>query len=329
MGSAPSKKITKICNKIDLRDIKNMPLDKTFPICYDYGRKKGELPMRKHSVCTALMICLCLCTACSVPEPEPWEDLETVPTAEPSVTETFEETTEKIVPTTVPVSEPESTDITDETGETDESGAAETTDTEETTEEIKYPWQDAYALVLSAKTKASEYEKAYFALVSINSDNIPELVVLIDTTMELYCFDGTKASLLLEDGYKGNAVDGQNVCYQPGTGLFSTAFSTMGGGSGFTIFEYMQMDTMNVNRYYFDNSENIDGELPYNSIWNRAEEFEVTDNGYRDVTLGDSWVHIGEGFERLTELSKESAAQVGEGWQSEIEIPEDETEEPT
>ena len=139
--------------------------------------------------------------------------------------------------------------------------------------------------------------------------------------MQLYCFKDGKAELLLEDNYKGEAISEQNVCYQPEKSLFSTAFSTMGGGSGFSIYYYPALDPMQAVCYHFDNAENSEGELPYNDIWDRAGEFEVTDGGYHAVTLGDSWVHIGEDFDGLEELTEESAAHAGENWQAE-EAPE-------
>lgn len=277
--------------------------------------------MHKYPFGIALLLSLGLCTACSVPEPETGEGLEPMPTAVLSDTRTEEETTETttISAATVPVNHTESTDISDENQQVD---ASETTDnTEETSEEVKhYPWQDAYASVLSARVKAAGYQNAYFALVSLDNDNIPELVVLVDTYTELYCFDGTKAFLLLEDTYKNNTFEGNSVCYQPGTGLFSIRFSTMGGGSGFVIFEYMQMDRVHVNHYRF-NVEDLgkDDEPPYGDVWENAERLNVL---YEDGTLslGSNWTKINTDFNGLTELTAQNAAHVGEEWQAEISI---------
>lgn len=271
--------------------------------------------MKKTTLLTAAVLCLSLCTACgNIPEPDPEELAPAAQTNAPETEAPTEPETEE--PTLPPPPMP--TDPDAETGE-------ETEPAPEAPTEPVAAWQAAYRSLLTAKDKTSSHQDAYFALIRLDADNIPELVVLDDVTMELYCFDGSMATLLLEDGYKGTAASGQNVCYQPEKSLFSSAFSTMGGGSGFTIFRYEQLDTLHVERFYFDNNENVNGEMPYNSIWDRAEEFEVSDNGYHDVTLGKSWVHIGEGFDGLETLTEYTAAHAGEHWGN-VENSDDSTE---
>lgn len=288
--------------------------------------------MRKHVIYAVMALCLCLCTACTVPEPETWESLEPIPTTEPSAAETTEELTETVTPTTVLVSEPDNTNTTDETGETDESNIAENTEeTEETTEETKhYPWQDAYASVLSAKAKAGGYEEGYFTLLSINNDNIPELVLLLDEYMELYHFDGTRSQLLLEESVKGKAVDDENICYRPGTGMLSIRFDTMGGGRGFVIGVYEELERTGVNWYRFNYDDlDPDSEMPHNKAWDNAETLDVQLTEQNEILLGNSWVCIDEEFDTLTKLTEKNAAQVGDDWQSEIGISEDATEDTT
>ncbi|MEE5993938.1 MAG: hypothetical protein V3G42_11960 [Oscillospiraceae bacterium] len=150
-------------------------------------------------------------------------------------------------------------------------------------------------------------DNQWFVLIYLDEDKIPELVILDETAMELYCFDGKDAQLLLEDNYKSDAFDNQNVCYQPYTGYIASAFTTMSGGDGFTIYHFDQLDAVHVQRYYFNNNENVDGEMAYNEIWDRAEEFEVIDNGYHDVTLGDSWTHITSEMDGAFRLTLENA----------------------
>lgn len=273
--------------------------------------------MRKRMLLTAAV--LLLCTGCgTIPPPDTAELIPTAP-----VTETPTEP----APTEPPPTEPPTERAAAPAMPTDASAPSEEAETEPPTEaptEPAEPWQAAYRSLLTTKCRMSSQSDAYFALIRLDADNIPELVVLDDVYMELYCFDGSRAELLLEDGYKGAAVDGQNVCYQPEKSLFATAFSTMGGGSGFTILRYEQLDTLHVERYYFNNNENVDGEMPYNRIWDRAEEFEVSDNGYHDVTLGKSWVHIGTDFEGLEPLTDASAARAGADWEN-PEDPQDPT----
>ncbi len=268
--------------------------------------------MKKKTILTAMLLCLALCTACgNVPEPDS-EELAPIPTAAPETEAVTEAATEAAAeaPTLPPAAA--------ETGETDGTSAEET-ETEPETElktEPAAPWTGAYQALLSAKCKASEDEASYFALIRLDADEIPELVVLEGSRMELYCCKDDKTELLLEDNYKGDAVSEQNVCYQPEKSLFSTAFSTMGGGSGFSIYYYPALDPMQAVCYHFNNAEDSEGELPYNNIWDRAGEFEVTNGGYHAVTLGESWVHIGEDFDGLEELTEESAAHAGESWQT-------------
>ncbi|HAJ96203.1 MAG TPA: hypothetical protein DCO72_00470 [Ruminococcus sp.] len=155
--------------------------------------------------------------------------------------------------------------------------------------------------------ETEEIENQWFVLIYLDDDKIPEMVILDGTDMELYCFDGKNAQLLLEDSYKSDAFDQQNVCYQPYTGYIASAFTTMSGGDGFTIYHFDQLDAVHVQRYYFNNNENVEGEMAYNEIWNRAEEFEVIDNGYHDVTLGDSWTHVTSEMDGAYRLTLENA----------------------
>ena len=267
--------------------------------------------MQKKLIPAAAALCMLLCTACgNIPEPDPAE-LAPIPTAAP-VTATETETE---APTEAPTPAPTVTASTDDTDTTDD-----TTEPEETEPtEPEAPWVGAYRTLLTSKCKASEDTESYFALIRLDDDNVPELVVLEDCRMQLYCCKDDKTELLLEDTYKGMAIDDQNVCYQPEKSLFSTAFSTMGGGSGFSIYSYPELDPMAAICYHFNNAEDSEGELPYNTIWDRAAEFEVTNGGYHAVTLGDSWVHIGEGFDALEPLSEARAAHVGEAWTTEDE----------
>lgn len=273
--------------------------------------------MKQRSLAALSLSLLLLCAGCGnvhVPAPDPEnERIDLAATEE--ATETLSATealTEK--PTAAPAPKPTKT-----TGETDEAADTSTQngtaqDGDEQEEEAEAPWKRAYQRLLRQRWHSSEHEDSYYALIQLDDDDVPELVVLDGVEMALYAFDGSKAVLLLEDAYKSSAVMEQNVCYQPGTGMFSTAFSTMGAGSGFTIFLYSQMDTEHAERLYFDNSEDEGGELPYNAIWDRAEEFEITNNGYHDVTLGDSWVHIGTELNGVRELTESSADDCGNGW---------------
>lgn len=283
--------------------------------------------MQKRAIYIIPALCLGLCTACSVPEPETWESPD--PTTAAVTTEAI---TETLTAATAPVNEPDSTDAADETGETDESGTAEETeppeDTEETTEEIKhYPWQDAYASVLSAKVKAGGYEEGCFTLLSLDDDNIPELILMMDVYMELYRFDGTKAELLLEEAFRGMAIENENVCYRPGTGMLAIRFDTMGGGKGFVVGMYEQLDRTAVDWYRFNYDDlGSDGEIPHNKAWDNAETLDVVLTEENQILLGDSWSCIDEEFAGMTELTEKSAAQVGEAWQPEIETTADTTE---
>ena len=237
-----------------------------------------------------VLLPLILLTACSsvhVP-PADYDEPET------TVTETGTEPASS-EPAATQSSTAHTTETTDE--ENDEN------ETESTTEEIEIPeWAEQYAVLLRRKNAASEQIDAYYALIRLDPDAVPELVVLDDLTAELYSFTENGAELLLEDAYKGAAASGQNFCYQPETGRIASAFSTMGGGSGFNFFFYEKLDPMHVTRYCFNNNEAEGGEMPYNSLWDRAEEFDIRNNGWNDVTLGDSWTPIGTGFADLHKL---------------------------
>ena len=115
----------------------------------------------------------------------------------------------------------------------------------------------------------------------------------------MYYYADNAALLLLEDSYKSAAATRQNLCYQPLTGKLASAFSTMGGGSGYNFFFYEKLDPLQSERFCFNNNEDEGGEMPYNSLWDRAEEFDIHNNGWTDVSLGSSWTHIGTDFEDI------------------------------
>lgn len=203
------------------------------------------------------------------------------------------------------------------------SGASDETETETVTEttHIKdgpstVAWAAAYEKLLAQKDRKSEHQDAYYALIRLNPDKVPELVILDNMYMELYCFTDGKAELLMEDAYKSNAVEDQNVCFQPIVGKLASYFSTMGGGTGFRIYIYEELDTLHVQRLCFDNNEDEGGEMPYNPIWDSAEEYEVQNNGWQDVTLGESWVHIGKEYPALYELCSVEAETLLDEWKA-------------
>ena len=166
------------------------------------------------------------------------------------------------------------------------------------------------------KDGESEHIEAYYALIRLDADETPELVLLDDVQMAVYYYqkDTKSTELLLEDGYKGAAAEDANVCYQPMKGKIASAFSTMGGGSGYYFFFYDKLAPENAERYCFDNNEDKDGEMPYNDIWDRAEEFDITNNGYHDVTLGDSWTPINKDFEDIRKLKAADAETLTIDW---------------
>ena len=234
------------------------------------------------------------------------DDVQSDAATEPvSDTENGSETT--AITTTTNVSTTTTTSTTaDDDAETE-------TETEKPSTEA---WADAYARIIRMRDHKSEHVAAYYALIRLDPDKVPELVILDDMYMELYTFADGEAELLLEDAYKSNAADEQNVCYQPIVGKFASAFSTMGGGDGYTIFVYDKLDTLHVTRYTFNNIEDEGGEMPYNPIWDSADEFGVQNNGYHDVTLSDDWIHIGAEFEDIHDLGDPGPETLMSQWES-------------
>ena len=218
----------------------------------------------------------------------------------------------------------------EQTAETTEPLPTDETDSEDY-DEYDYDYDDTSRKKVS---KTEKLDNQWFVLIYLNEDTIPELVILDGTEMELYCFDGKTTQLLLEDSYKSDALDGQNVCYQPYSGYIASAFTTMGGGDGFTIYHFDELDSVHVQRYYFNNNENTEGEMAYNEIWDSAEEFEVIDNGYHDVTLGESWTHITAemdgayhlNFKDINKLDADSVPDIELNSESEQDPTEDEEE---
>ena len=128
--------------------------------------------------------------------------------------------------------------------------------------------------------------------------------------MSVYVYTERGVELLVEDGYKSNAIDG-NVAFREGESQLASAFMTMGAGSGFTIFRYDgALDGNHMSTIVFDNNADVDGELPYDPIWDEAEDYEVTDNGYHDVTLGESWTVVDDQFRHSWTITEEHIEEV-------------------
>lgn len=288
--------------------------------------------MKRITKLAVLLPVFAVLTGCAKPYVPPVDDMET----EMQLTEMQEDTAE-----TPSASETASetagteteTNVTETAGsETRTSAAfAGTADAASTTVTTADPhqsssviaWADAYAELLRKKDISSEHVDAYYALIRLNPDKVPELCVLDDVYMELYTFRDGEAELLMEDAYKSSAVMDQNVCFQPIVGKFASYFSTMGGGTGFNIYVYEQLDTLHVTRYCFNNNEDEGGEMPYNTIWDSAETFGVSNNGWADVTLGDDWIHIGRNFEYIEELERKDADSLLEEWDSILQDDDD------
>ena len=209
--------------------------------------------------------------------------------------------------------------------EGDEEDDDEETETEtKPVSAVDAQWSKAYAKLLEQKNRKSEHYDSYYALIRLDPDLIPELVVLDDMQMELYHIADSQAELLMEDAYKSSAVADQNVCYQPVVGKFASYFSTMGGGTGYNIYIYEKLDALHVQRIIFDNNEDEGGEMPYNPIWDKAKEYDIQNNGWNDVTLGDTWVHIGKHFKDSYPLSAADDATLRAQW--ELALDESRTE---
>lgn len=212
----------------------------------------------------------------------------------------------------------------EEDADEDEDEEAETETETKPVSAVDAQWSKAYAKLLEQKNRRSDHLDAYYALIRLDPDLIPELVVLDDTSMELYHIADGKTELLMEDAYKSSAVSEQNVCYQPIVGKFASYFSTMGGGTGYNIYVYEKLDALHVQRILFDNNEDEGGEMPYNPIWDKAKEYDVQNNGYNDVSLGETWVHIGKRFKDCYKLAAADDAQLRSQW--ELALDESRTE---
>lgn len=277
--------------------------------------------MKRITMFAALLLAVTMLAACSKPHVPPADYSE----PETELTETQE--TARISETTAASASAETTTAApdahaDETGTSTEA-SQETTETSAVSANTHRPsvvaWADAYEKLLRKKNRESEHVDAYFALIRLDPDKVPELCILDDVYMELYTFQDGETELLMEDAYKSSAVAEQNVCYQPILGKFASYFSTMGGGTGYNIYVYEQLDTLHVTRYCFNNNEDEGGEMPYNAIWDSAEEFGISNNGWNDVTLGGDWISIDEDFEALYELADTDADTLREYWSSILE----------
>lgn len=258
-----------------------------------------------------LLLPLFLLTACAsvyVP-PADYEETADSPAETAAVSETVTETEAASAPASTARAQTASS-----AAETDDETDDETETVTETEPLVIPDWAEGFAAVLRLKNADSEHIDACYALIRLDADEIPELAVFDDVTAELYYFADGGASLLLEDGYKSPAASGQNLCYQPETGRVASAFSTMGGGCGFNFFFYETLDPRQVMRYCFNTAEAEGGEMPYNPLWDRAEEFDVLFGGEREVSLGESWTHIGTDYEDIHKLAAVTGKKLALEW---------------
>ena len=248
--------------------------------------------MKRFALLMLLLVTLTACTPVHVP-PADYDEPSSDTTGSETVTgsEAASETETAAAPTRPTVSQ------------TTEASGSEEEETEDLTEPLVIPdWAEAYAALIRRKNADSEHIDAAYAMIRLDADAVPELVVFDDQVMELYYYADNEPILLLEDSYKSAAVSGQNLCYQPETGKVASYFSTMGGGSGFDFFFYEVLDPRQAARWCFNNYEAEDGDMPYNPVWDRAEEFDILIDDKHCVTLGKSWTHIGIGFEDIHKL---------------------------
>ena len=258
--------------------------------------------MKRFAVLTLLLLPLTACAPVNVP-PADYD--------EPAVDTTASETMTEPVTTAETTAAP----TRPATTKAPKTSAAGEEETETTTEPLVIPdWAEAYAVLIRQKNADSEHLDAAYAMIRLDADEVPELVLLDDLTAELYYYDSSKAVLLLEDSYKSAAVSGQNLCFQPETGRVASYFSTMGGGSGFNMFFYDTLDPRQAVRFCFNNYETEDGDMPYNPIWDRAAEFDVLLDENQSVSLGKSWTHIGTGFEDIRKLTAVTGEKLTMEW---------------
>lgn len=259
--------------------------------------------MKRFAVLTLLLLTLTACAPVNVP-PADYDE----PAADTTGSETMTETVTTAETTAAPTRP-----ATTKAAKTSAPDGEEETET--TTEPLVIPdWAEAYAALIRQKNADSEHLDAAYAMIRLDADEIPELVLLDDQTAELYYFDSRNAVLLLEDSYKSAAVSGQNFCFQPETGKVASYFSTMGGGSGFNMFFYDALDPRQAVRCCFNNFESEDGDMPYNPVWDKAEEFDVLLDENLSVSLGKSWTHIGTGFEDIHKLTAVTGKKLTMEW---------------
>ena len=257
------------------------------------------------------MLCLALLTGCGAGSEFPAATM-------PETTQTPAASTETTAVTETTTAASTTAASTTAASTTAETAQAATADSGEATGETSWEtvrafgaWQKPYRDVLTEKLADSTQEDSYFALIRLDDNVTPELVVMDSLRMWVYTYLDQEAVLLVEDGYKSSAVSDQNVCFREGQSMLASAFSTMGAGSGFTIYQYDgALDGVHMNLIGFDNNEDEGGEMPYNTIWDKAAEYGVHNGGYHDVTLDDTWTHVGTEYAYIWPLTEEQIAAV-------------------
>ena len=275
--------------------------------------------MKRITLLIALLLVLTGCTPVNVPPADYGETTISV-----TETETASETDAETETETVRAAA--STAATEQ-----ETNTGDDEETETSTEPLVIPdWAEGYATLIRQKNAASEHIDAAYALIRLDADEIPELVILDDQTAELYYADEGTPVLLFEDFYKNSAVSKQNFSYQPAEGRIASYFSTMGGGSGFNLLSYDTLDPKNSERCCFNSVEAEGGEMPYNPIWDHTEAYDISIDEDRQVSLGDTWTHIGTGFADIRKLVAVTGNKLTLEWNDilqDIHDPDDLTDE--
>lgn len=178
--------------------------------------------------------------------------------------------------------------------------------TEPSGETAETVWKQAFQSFLTGVDAQSEHLDAYFGLIQLNDDAVPELVIFEDVYVSLYyCTADGDVVQLMEANYKGTAAAGGNFSFQPQNSLVASSFSTMGGGVGYTLYAFDASEGWQCSELFFNSLAYDSGEIEHDEIWDTADEYGVIYIGPREVTLSSEWVSADIGSEFLHVLSAE------------------------
>lgn len=168
-------------------------------------------------------------------------------------------------------------------------------------------WQTAYQQVLREKAGSPEGQ---FALIPLDGDEIPELLINLDNVAYLYKCSGTEAVCIEEWNHLMPAA-GKMVSFQPGRETIAHYTYSMANGRGCTVYLLQDLEMADDRYWIFDM-----GYMSLEYMELDADKFDVEIVEGNFFELGDSWVNGETDPDLLKGITEENLAALDTIWET-------------